>query len=170
MNKGFEMIEAHHLFGVPYERIDVIVHPQSIIHSLIHLNDGASLAHLGYPDMKVPISYALQFPERADVDVQTLDLPSIGQLTFEPPDTDTFACLRLARQAGEAVVLAPCALAADEVAAAFWWRSQFQANGGVEQTPRRFRAPGALRGAVRRRRRGPRTRPRADQGRGGAVS
>ena len=74
MNKGFEMIEAHHLFGVPYEQIDVVVHPQSIIHSLIHLNDGASLAHLGYPDMKVPISYALQFPERADVDVPTLDL------------------------------------------------------------------------------------------------
>jgi 1-deoxy-D-xylulose-5-phosphate reductoisomerase len=117
MNKGFEMIEAHHLFGVPYERIDVVVHPQSIIHSLIHLNDGASLAHLGYPDMKVPISYALQFPERADVDVQTLDLPSIGQLTFEPPDTDTFACLRLARQAGEAGGTAPCVLnAADEVA------------------------------------------------------
>ena len=74
MNKGFEMIEAHHLFGVPYERIDVVVHPQSIVHSLVHLNDGASLAHLGYPDMKVPISYALQFPERADVDVPTLDL------------------------------------------------------------------------------------------------
>ena len=102
MNKGFEMIEAHHLFGVPYEQIDVVVHPQSIIHSLINLNDGASLAHLGYPDMKVPISYALQYPERADVDVPTLDLASIGQLTFEPPDPETFACLRLARQAGEA--------------------------------------------------------------------
>jgi 1-deoxy-D-xylulose-5-phosphate reductoisomerase len=117
MNKGFEMIEAHHLFGVPYERIEVVVHPQSIVHSLIHLNDGASLAHLGYPDMKVPISYALQYPERADVDVQTLDLPSIGRLTFEPPDTDTFACLRLAREAGEAGGTAPCVLnAADEVA------------------------------------------------------
>src|SRR5918992_276540 len=68
-NKGFEMIEAHHLFGVPYERIDVIVHPQSIVHSLVHLNDGATLAHLGYPDLRVPISYALHFPERADVDV-----------------------------------------------------------------------------------------------------
>ena len=69
MNKGFEAIEAHHLFGVPYERIDVVVHPQSIVHSLIHLNDGSSLAHLGYPDMRVPISYALHYPERADVDV-----------------------------------------------------------------------------------------------------
>jgi 1-deoxy-D-xylulose-5-phosphate reductoisomerase len=117
MNKGFEMIEAHHLFGVPYERIDVVVHPQSIVHSLINLNDGASLAHLGYPDMKVPISYALQHPVRADVDVPTLDLASIGELTFEAPDTETFACLRLARQAGEAGGTAPCVLnAADEVA------------------------------------------------------
>jgi 1-deoxy-D-xylulose-5-phosphate reductoisomerase len=117
MNKGFEMIEAHHLFGVPYERIDVVVHPQSIIHSLIHLNDGATLAHLGYPDMKVPISYALHFPERADVDVPTLDLAQVGELTFEPPDPDTFACLRLAREAGEVGGTAPCVLnAADEVA------------------------------------------------------
>jgi 1-deoxy-D-xylulose-5-phosphate reductoisomerase len=119
MNKGFEMIEAHHLFAVPYERIDVVVHPQSIIHSLVHLNDGASLAHLGYPDMRVPISYALNLPERADVDVPTLDLASVGELTFEQPDTDTFACLRLARQAGEAGGTAPCVLnAADEIAVA----------------------------------------------------
>ncbi len=117
MNKGFEMIEAHHLFDVPYERIDVVVHPQSIVHSLVHLNDGASLAHLGHPDMKVPISYALQFPERADVDVPSLDLASVGQLGFEPPDTETFACLRLAREAGEVGGTAPCVLnAADEVA------------------------------------------------------
>src|SRR4051795_4683361 len=117
MNKGFEMIEAHHLFGVSYEQIDVVVHPQSIIHSLVHLNDGASLAHLGYPDMRVPISYALQYPDRADVDVPTLDLASIGQLSFEAPDSETFACLRLAREAGEAGGTAPCVLnAADEVA------------------------------------------------------
>ena len=117
MNKGFEMIEAHHLFGVPYERIDVVVHPQSIVHSLVHLNDGASLAHLGYPDMRVPISYALHFPERADVDVPTLDLASVGELSFEQPDAETFACLRLAREAGEAGGTAPCVLnAADEVA------------------------------------------------------
>ena len=117
MNKGFEMIEAHHLFAVPYERIDVVIHPQSIIHSLVHLNDGASLAHLGYPDMRVPISYALQFPERADVDVPTLDLSRVGELTFEQPDTEIFACLRLAREAGEAGGTAPCVLnAADEVA------------------------------------------------------
>jgi 1-deoxy-D-xylulose-5-phosphate reductoisomerase len=117
MNKGFEMIEAHHLFGVPYERIGVVVHPQSIVHSVVHLNDGASLAHLGYPDMRVPISYALHLPERADVDVPTLDLASVGQLTFEQPDTETFACLRLAREAGEMGGTAPCVLnAADEIA------------------------------------------------------
>ena len=69
MNKGLELIEAHHLFAMPYERIDVVVHPQSIVHSLVHLCDGATLAHLGYPDMRVPISYALHHPERADVPV-----------------------------------------------------------------------------------------------------
>ena len=117
MNKGFEAIEAHHLFGVPYERIEVVVHPQSIVHSLIDLNDGATLAHLGYPDMRVPISYALHFPERADVDVPQLDLAAVGELSFEPPDLETFACLRLALEAGRAGGTAPCVLnAADEVA------------------------------------------------------
>jgi 1-deoxy-D-xylulose-5-phosphate reductoisomerase len=119
MNKGFEAIEAHHLFGVPYERIDVVVHPQSLIHSLIQLNDGSSLAHLGHPDMRVPISYALHFPERADVDLPQLDLADVGELTFEPPDLETFACLRLALEAGRVGGTAPCVLnAADEVAVA----------------------------------------------------
>jgi len=119
MNKGFEAIEAHHLFGVPYGRIEVVVHPQSLVHSLIHLNDGASLAHLGYPDMRVPISYALHHPERADVDVPELDLAAAGSLTFERPDPETFACLRLALECGETGGTAPCALnAADEVAVA----------------------------------------------------
>jgi 1-deoxy-D-xylulose-5-phosphate reductoisomerase len=119
MNKGFELIEAHHLFGLPYERVDVVVHPQSIVHALVHLNDGATLAHLGYPDMRVPISYALHFPERADVDLPTLDLAAAGELAFEEPDTETFACLRLAREAGAAGGIAPCVLnAADEVAVA----------------------------------------------------
>jgi 1-deoxy-D-xylulose-5-phosphate reductoisomerase len=119
MNKGFEAIEAHHLFAVPYERIGVVVHPQSLVHSLIHLNDGSSLAHLGYPDMRVPISYALNFPERADVDVPQLDLAAAGSLTFEEPDLETFACLRLALEAGAAGGTAPCVLnAADEVAVA----------------------------------------------------
>ena len=119
MNKGFEAIEAHHLFAVPYERIDVVVHPQSLVHSLVQLNDGSSLAHLGYPDMRVPISYALHYPERADVEVPQLDLAAAGALTFEAPDRETFACLRLALEAGEAGGTAPCALnAADEVAVA----------------------------------------------------
>jgi 1-deoxy-D-xylulose-5-phosphate reductoisomerase len=119
MNKGFEAIEAHHLFAVPYERIGVVVHPQSLVHSLIHLIDGSSLAHLGYPDMRVPISYALNFPERASVDVPRLDLAAAGELTFEEPALETFACLRLALAAGEAGGTAPCVLnAADEVAVA----------------------------------------------------
>jgi 1-deoxy-D-xylulose-5-phosphate reductoisomerase len=119
MNKGFEAIEAHHLFAVPYERIGVVVHPQSLVHSLIQLNDGSSLAHLGYPDMRVPISYALNFPQRADVDLPQLDLAAAGELTFEQPDLGTFACLRLALEAGEVGGTAPCVLnAADEVAVA----------------------------------------------------
>jgi 1-deoxy-D-xylulose-5-phosphate reductoisomerase len=117
MNKGFELIEAHHLFGLGYERIEVAVHPQSIVHALVHLNDGASLAHLGLPDMRVPISYALHYPERPDVEVPTLELAAIGELTFEEPDLESFPCLRLAREAGEAGGTAPCVLnAADEVA------------------------------------------------------
>lgn len=119
MNKGFEMIEAHHLFRLPYERIDVVVHPQSIVHSLIDLRDGATLAHLGHPDMRVPIAYALTWPERAEVPVERLDLASVGKLEFEPPDPETFRCLALAREAGEAGGISPCVLnAADEVAVA----------------------------------------------------
>jgi len=119
MNKGFEAIEAHHLFGVPFDTIEVVVHPQSIVHSLIDLNDGATMAHLGHPDMRVPISYALHYPERADVDVPRLDLASVGQLDFEAPDLETFACLRLALEAGKAGGTGPCVLnAADEIAVA----------------------------------------------------
>jgi 1-deoxy-D-xylulose-5-phosphate reductoisomerase len=117
MNKGFEVIEAQWLFGVPPEQIDVVVHPQSIIHALVHLNDGASLAHMGYPDMEIPISYALHYPERADVPVEPLDLAKLGELTFEEPDEATFPCLRLAREAAAAGGTAPCVLnASNEVA------------------------------------------------------
>jgi 1-deoxy-D-xylulose-5-phosphate reductoisomerase len=117
MNKGLELIEAHHLFATPYERIDVVVHPQSIIHGLVSLCDGAALAHLGYPDMRVPISYALHHPERVDVPVAPLDLLELGRLTFEPVDEDTFPCLRLARAAARAGGTAPCVMnAANEVA------------------------------------------------------
>jgi 1-deoxy-D-xylulose-5-phosphate reductoisomerase len=130
MNKGLELIEAHHLFGVPYEQIDVVVHPQSIVHALVHLNDGASLAHLGYPDMRVPISYALHQPERTDVPVPTLDLVEVGSLTFEPPDMDTFPCLRLAREAAEAGGTAPCVLnAANEVAVHAFLRRELPFTG-----------------------------------------
>jgi 1-deoxy-D-xylulose-5-phosphate reductoisomerase len=117
MNKGLELIEAHHLFGTPYEQIDIVVHPQSIIHSLIQLCDGATLAHLGYPDMRVPISYALHHPDRVDVPVRPLDLVSAGSLTFEPVDEETFSCVRLAREAAKAAGTAPCVMnAANEVA------------------------------------------------------
>ena len=117
MNKGLEVIEAHHLFGTPYERIDVVVHPQSIVHGLVHLCDGATLAHLGRPDMQVPIAYALHHPDRVDVPVPTLDLVDAGRLDFEPVDVETFPCLRLAREAAVAGGTAPCVLnAANEVA------------------------------------------------------
>jgi 1-deoxy-D-xylulose-5-phosphate reductoisomerase len=133
MNKGLELIEAHHLFGIGYDRIDVVVHPQSIIHSLIQLNDGAALAHMGYPDMRVPISYALHWPERADVPVEPLNLPELGQLTFEQPDIDAFPCLRLAREAGIAGGTAPCVLnAANEVAVAAFLDGQLSFTGIAE--------------------------------------
>lgn len=122
LNKGLELIEAHHLFAVPYARLEVVVHPQSIVHSMIDLSDGASLAHLGHPDMRVPIAYALHHPERADcgpLGVKRLDLARVGSLSFEPPDLETFPCLGLAQQAGIAGGVAPCVLnAADEVAVA----------------------------------------------------
>jgi 1-deoxy-D-xylulose-5-phosphate reductoisomerase len=117
MNKGLEVIEAHHLFGTPYSKIGVVVHPQSIVHALVSLCDGATLAHLGHPDMRVPIAYALHHPERVDVPVPTLDLAQVGALTFEEPDADAFPCLRLARQAAAEGGTAPCVLnAANEVA------------------------------------------------------
>jgi 1-deoxy-D-xylulose-5-phosphate reductoisomerase len=141
MNKGFELIEAHHLFGVPADRIDVVVHPQSIVHGLVHLNDGASLAHLGYPDMRVPISYALHHPERADVPVATLDLAAVGELSFEPPDLETFPALRLAREALAAGGTAPCVLnAADEVAVRAFLDGELPFTGIAEVAERALEA------------------------------
>jgi 1-deoxy-D-xylulose-5-phosphate reductoisomerase len=117
MNKGLELIEAHHLFGVPYDQIEVVVHPQSIVHGTIALCDGAVLAHLGLPDMRVPIAYALHYPERAGLAVARLDLATVGSLTFEPVDLETFPCLRLAREAALSGGTAPCILnAANEIA------------------------------------------------------
>ena len=147
MNKGFEAIEAHHLFGVPYERIEVVVHPQSIVHSLIHLNDGASLAHLGYPDMRVPISYALHYPERADVDVPQ-PRPRRGRRarpsrrpTSRPSPACAWRC-----EAGEAGGTAPCVLnAADEVAVAAFLDGRIPFTGD-----RRGRSSGCWRRCRRR--------------------
>jgi 1-deoxy-D-xylulose-5-phosphate reductoisomerase len=117
MNKGLELMEAHHLFGVPYERIDVLVHPQSLVHGLAQLADGAMLAHLGPHDMRIAISYALHGGESVPLPIAPLDLAEIGKLTFQPVDLDTFPCLRLAREAAREGGTAPCVLnAADEVA------------------------------------------------------
>ena len=99
-NKGLEVIEAHFLFGLPYSRIEVVVHPTSIVHGLVRFRDGAAVAHLGYPDMRVPISYALTYPDRAATSVPPLDLTA-APLEFFAPDTDTFRLLALAREAGE---------------------------------------------------------------------
>jgi 1-deoxy-D-xylulose-5-phosphate reductoisomerase len=117
-NKGLELIEAHFLFGVPYDRIDVVIQPTSIVHSAVRFRDGATLAHLGYPDMRVPISYALTYPERAATPLAPLDFTSLT-LEFSAPDTETFPMLALAREAGEKGGAAPCVFnAANEVAVA----------------------------------------------------
>ncbi len=117
MNKGLEVIEAHHLFGIAYDAIEVVVHPQSIVHGMVRFRDGALLAHVGLPDMRVPISWALTHPDRAATTVPTLDLSAPLSLDFEPPDVATFRCLALARAAGMAGGTAPCVLnAANEVA------------------------------------------------------
>lgn len=117
MNKGLELMEAHHLFGLPYERLDVVVHPQSLIHGLVTLADGAMLAHVGPPDMRIAISYALHSAESVELPVQPLDLAEVGSLTFEPVDNEAFPCLQLARDAAAAGGTAPCVLnAANEIA------------------------------------------------------
>ncbi len=117
-NKGLEVIEAHFLFGIPYERIEVVVHPTSIVHGLIRFADGASIAHLGYPDMRVPISYALTYPDRAATPIPPLDLTE-RPLEFFKPDVETFRMLALARESGERGGTYPCAYnAANEVAVA----------------------------------------------------
>ncbi len=119
MNKGLEVIEARILFGLAADRIDVVVHRQSLVHSLVEYVDGSLLAQLGSPDMRTPIAYALGWPERIDSGVQSLDLAQVGSLQFEPPDTVRFPCLSLAREAARVGGLAPAVLnAANEVAVA----------------------------------------------------
>jgi 1-deoxy-D-xylulose-5-phosphate reductoisomerase len=119
MNKGLELIEAHYLFGLPSERIDILVHPQSVVHSMVEFIDGSVLAQLGSADMRIPIAYALAWPERMATPAQKLDLAAIARLDFEAPDLDRFPALRLARDALEAGGAAPVILnAANEVAVA----------------------------------------------------
>ena len=119
MNKGLELIEARHLFGLPPERIDILIHPQSVVHSMVAFVDGSVLAQLGMPDMRIPIAYALAWPERIETPAERLDLASIARLDFEVPDLDRFPALRLARSALEAGGAAPIVLnAANEIAVA----------------------------------------------------
>jgi 1-deoxy-D-xylulose-5-phosphate reductoisomerase len=121
MNKGLEIIEAHWLFGLPYEQIDVLVHPESVVHSLVEFVDGAQVAQLGVPDMRVPIQYALTYPERMNLAVDRLDLAEVAALHFERPDVERFPALRLAREVGIAGRTYPTVLSAadDEAVAAF---------------------------------------------------
>jgi 1-deoxy-D-xylulose-5-phosphate reductoisomerase len=117
--QGLELIEAHFLFLLPYDRIEVVVHPSSIVHALVRFRDGAALAHFGYPDMRVPISFALTYPDRATTPIAPLDLASGVSLEFHAPDLETFPLLALARRAGEEGGTAPCVFnAANEVAVA----------------------------------------------------
>jgi 1-deoxy-D-xylulose-5-phosphate reductoisomerase len=121
MNKGLELIEAHHLFSVPSDRIDILVHPQSVIHSMVEYVDGSVLAQLGSPDMRIPIAHALAYPERMETPAEKLDLARIGALSFEAPDLERFPALRVAREALEAGGAAPTVLNAanEEAVAAF---------------------------------------------------
>jgi 1-deoxy-D-xylulose-5-phosphate reductoisomerase len=118
-NKGLEVIEAHFLFGLPYDRVEVVIQPTSVVHALLRFHDGAALAHLGYPDMRVPISYALTYPDRAPTQVEPLDFASGLTLEFEPVDSEAFPLLGLARRAGESGGTYPCVFnAANEIAVA----------------------------------------------------
>jgi 1-deoxy-D-xylulose-5-phosphate reductoisomerase len=117
MNKGLEVIEAHELFGAPYDRIEVVVHPQSVVHSMVEFTDGATIAQLSLPDMRLPIGYALAYPDRIATPFGRIDWQHLGRLDFEPPDTATFRCLALAYDAGRLGGTAPAWLsAANEVA------------------------------------------------------
>jgi 1-deoxy-D-xylulose-5-phosphate reductoisomerase len=119
MNKGLELIEAHYLFGLPSARLEVVIHPQSVIHSMVEFVDGSMLAQLGSPDMRIPIAFALAWPERMPTPAQRLDLAAIARLDFELPDLERFPALRLAREALEASGAAPIVLnAANEIAVA----------------------------------------------------
>ncbi len=117
MNKGFEVIEAHHLFDIPYEKIEVVIHPQSVLHSMVEFEDRSVLAQLGPTDMRLPIQYVLTYPERLAAEADPVDFARLGSLTFDAPDLERFPCLQMAYDAGRAGGSAPCVLnAANEVA------------------------------------------------------
>lgn len=125
MNKGLEVIEAHHLFNMPYDKISVVVQPQSAIHSMVEFTDGSVKAHLGTTDMRIPIQFALSYPQRWEAPVEPLDFTKLGSLEFAPADTDTFRCLELARYAGGVGGTLPCVMnAANEVAVAAFLAEQ----------------------------------------------
>ena len=125
MNKGLEVIEAHHLFNMPYDKISVVVQPQSAIHSMVEFTDGSVKAHLGTTDMRIPIQFALSYPARWAAPVEPLDFTKLGSLEFAPADTDTFRCLALARHAGTVGGTLPCVMnAANEVAVAAFLAEQ----------------------------------------------
>jgi 1-deoxy-D-xylulose-5-phosphate reductoisomerase len=127
MNKGLEVIEAHELFGVGYDQIEVVVHPQSIVHSMAEFTDGATIAQLSLPDMRLPIAYALTYPERVGTPFGRIDWSALRRLDFEPPDLDAFPCLGLAYAAGRDGELAPATLnAANEVAVAAFLDGQIR--------------------------------------------
>ena len=132
-NKGLELIEAHFLFGLRYEQIEIVIHPSSTVHALVRFRDGAAFAHLGYPDMRVPISFALTYPERAATPIPPLDLSSGVTLEFHAPDLETFPLLGLARWSGEQGGTYPCAFnAANEVAVAAFLDGRLPFLGIVE--------------------------------------
>lgn len=123
MNKGLEVIEAHHLFNMPYDKISVVVQPQSAIHSMVEFTDGSVKAHLGTTDMRIPIQFALSYPDRWDAPVEPLDFTQLGKLEFYPVDEDTFRCFKLAKYAGNTGGTLPCVMnAANEVAVAAFLR------------------------------------------------
>lgn len=127
MNKGLEIMEAAWLFGIPVDQIEVVVHPQSIIHSMVQFSDGSIKAQLGYPDMRVPIQYALSYPNRIDLDTKRISFPELSQLTFFSPDLKKFPCLRIAYEAFKKGGNIPCAMnAANEVAVAAFLRGQIK--------------------------------------------
>ena len=133
MNKGLEVIEAHHLFAMPYDKIEVVVQPQSAIHSMVEFSDGSVKAHLGTTDMRIPIQFALSYPERWDAPVQPLDFRTLGSLEFAAPDTDTFKALALAYHAGRVGGTLPCVMnAANEVAVASFLEEDLSYLGIVE--------------------------------------